>query len=179
MVSLSNFRFSRRAKIFIGITTVLFLWFLFEQYAEDILCRDGEKIIECAYRHPSVRYFGDYQNYPVLDEALKQITKAPCSDIDFLTATLAVGIDYVPMHAHYSEEMSEIVDQILVSNPECFLKSVVLMKKEVRAQFAYPLTSIINDKENYKSEGIAALKKFSDIPEYREVISDITRPLEK
>jgi len=179
VVSISNYHLSKRAKIFSGIAAVLFLWLLFEKYAEDILCREGDKIIECAYRHPSIRYFGEYQNYPILDQALDDINRDPCSDIDFLTATLAVGIDYLPMNAHYSEEMSEKVDRLLVLNPECFLKAVGQMKPELRAQFAYPLKLINNDKVNFQSGGIVALRKFLNRPEYHGVISDMTRSLEK
>ena len=134
-----------------------------------LFCRKSFDTLDCYKNHPfAFQLLGEFEN-PVLDESMKEVATDACKDITTTADTLSVGFILTPNNAHYSEEMAELVDSLLVKEPECLLKAILKMRNDSREKLLSEITYM--DGQEYKSGGPKALMRFLDEPAYRELLA--------
>ena len=134
-----------KIKVLVFSLIVLGIFVICFMNNEKLLCPGGNGTIECAYRHPSIISLDSFQHYSILDSALDQILLDPCRDLNFTSSALGVGLGFYPNHAHYSEEMTETIDKMSNSSPDCFLKAAVNLDQTSKTKVRVILKALSKD----------------------------------
>ncbi len=145
--------------------------------SDQIKCSGAHGNLQCIADSPFTLWIVDIFN-PVLDDAIFKVKSKPCADVQSFKNTLKVLLSVAGKNVHYTEELDEMVDSVLLIQPKCFLDAAELLDQRSRLDINPILDRIeykdkLGDREDFKSGGRAALKLFAAEGNYANSMQDL------
>jgi hypothetical protein len=148
--------------------------------SDSFFCRGAFNNIHC-YAHKSVTIqLRDDLGFGILEDARPQLRMQLCRDVHFATDTLSTSLSLTPNSAHETEELSELVDHILIADPECLLKAAKDLPPDRLNKLRSIIRSVEDDEQYFKSGGRRSLASLRGDSRYAQTFNVLmSRPTDQ